>query len=223
MAQYSIGAKLLNIQSKLKAPKDQYNSFGGFSYRSAEDIEAAAKPLLLENGLVLTLTDEMKPVSAYVFCEATATLTDIDSGAHISVSACARVDDSKKGMDGAQISGAASSYARKYALCGLFLIDNTPDNDALEPETVTAKKSEATEKKQARPTQKPAARDNQQSLIDEETQAAKLRMWIAIQKYAKAMGKDENAVLTEVLGSNLYKETAEYLNMKAYEFETAVG
>lgn len=221
MAQYSIGAKLLDVQQKLKAPKDQYNSFGGYAYRSAESIETALKPLLQEQGLVLTLADDIFIVGSYVFCESKATLTDIESGASISVSAHAREDDSKKGMDGAQISGAASSYARKYALCGLFLIDNTPDNDALEPDSANPKKSEATAKKPARSAQKP--KDNQQQLVDEETMAAKQRLWTAIKKYAKAMGKDENEVLTEVLGAKDYEATAAYMNMKAFEFETAVG
>lgn len=216
MATNSIGAKLLEVQSKLKAPKDQYNSFGGYAYRSAEGVETALKPLLLENGLVLTLSDEIGLYGEYVFCTSTATLTDIDSGASISVSAHAREDATKKGMDGAQISGAASSYARKYALCGLFLIDNTPDNDALEPEA--PKQAQA-----ARSAKKPAKKDNQQQLVDEETMTAKKRLWTAIKKYAKAMGKDENEVLTEVLGANEYEATAEYMNMKAFEFETAVG
>lgn len=122
----NINEKLANIQATLKAPKGQYNSFGKYHYRSCEDIVEAIKPLL--QGAILTLSDEMIEVGGRVYVKATASIHC--DGASISVSACAREAETKKGMDDAQITGSASSYARKYALNGLFAIDDTKDADA---------------------------------------------------------------------------------------------
>jgi len=118
--------KILNkIQKELKVPKNQKNTFGGYSYRSCEDILEAVKPLLGE--ATLSLTDEMRELGGRVYVQATATLSDGENS--VTVSAYAREAESKKGMDESQITGAASSYARKYALNGLFLIDDTRDAD----------------------------------------------------------------------------------------------
>lgn len=119
--------KLLKIQLELKAPKGQYNSFSKFNYRSAEDILEAVKPLNNAQGLLLTLTDKPILVGDRYYIEATATLTDGDD--NIVINAYAREPLSKKGMDESQITGTASSYARKYALNGLYLIDDTKDAD----------------------------------------------------------------------------------------------
>ena len=119
--------KLLKIQLELKAPKGQYNSFSKFNYRSAEDILEAVKPLNDAQGLLLTLTDKPILVGDRYYIEATATLTDGDD--NIVINAYAREPLSKKGMDESQITGTASSYARKYALNGLYLIDDTKDAD----------------------------------------------------------------------------------------------
>lgn len=119
--------KLINIQQKLKAPKGQYNSFGKYNYRSAEDILEALKPLLVEEGCLLTLSDEMVEVGGKNYVKAEATFYDGEN--HMSVTAFARESETKKGMDDSQITGTASSYARKYALNGLFLIDDTKDAD----------------------------------------------------------------------------------------------
>ncbi len=116
------------IQEKLVAPKDQYNSFGKYKYRSCEDILEAVKPLLQETESTLTLSDEVMQLGDRYYVKATATLTNDNKS--ISVSAYARESETKKGMDSAQITGAASSYARKYALNGLFAIDDTKDSDA---------------------------------------------------------------------------------------------
>lgn len=124
---------LLKIQRKLKAPKNQYNSFGKYPYRSAEDILEAVKPLLEEFKATLTLSDDIVQVGDRVYVKATATLKDGDE--ETTVTAFAREDETKKGMDGAQITGTASSYARKYALNGLFLIDDTKDADTNEQQT----------------------------------------------------------------------------------------
>jgi nitric oxide reductase large subunit len=119
---------LVKVQSELKAPKGQYNSFGKYAYRSAEDILEAVKPLLAKNGLSMRITDEVIAVGSEVFINSTAVVTDgVDS---IYASAQAGIDPNRKGMDIAQSYGSSSSYARKYALNGMFLIDDTKDADA---------------------------------------------------------------------------------------------
>ena len=126
----NIREKLGAVQKTLKAPKSQYNSFGKYNYRSCEDILEAAKPLCVDNGLVLTISDEITLVGNRVYVKATATVADTESGEVISVSGMAREAEDKKGMDPAQLTGATSSYARKYALGGLFALDDTKDADA---------------------------------------------------------------------------------------------
>lgn len=120
--------ELINIQSALKAPKNQYNKFGGYNYRNAEDILESVKPLLKENGCVLMLSDEMVDVGGRIYVKSTAILRNSEN-TEISVSAFAREAESQKGMNEAQLTGSASSYARKYALNGLFCIDDTKDDD----------------------------------------------------------------------------------------------
>lgn len=122
--------ELNQIQSRLKAPKGQYNRFGGYRYRSQEDILEAVKPLLAEASCTLTVTDEIVPVGNRIYVRATATLKN-GAGETETTTAYAREEDVKKGMDAAQITGSASSYARKYALNGLFCIDDTKDPDTL--------------------------------------------------------------------------------------------
>lgn len=126
--------KLLTIQAKLNAPKNQRNNFGWFNYRSCEDILTAVKPLLEETNTALTLSDDVVSVEWRYYIKATATLYDTETGEEItSVSALAREQEDKKGMDQSQITGAASSYARKYALNWLFCIDDNKDADAQVP------------------------------------------------------------------------------------------
>ncbi|WP_418309558.1 ERF family protein [Phascolarctobacterium succinatutens] len=125
----SVYEKLSKVQSELKAPKGQYNSFGKYKYRSCEDILEAVKPLNAKHGVVLTVSDEVVEISNRFYVKATATLVDIESGEKVTNTALAREDDAKKGMDGSQITGTASSYARKYCLNGLFCIDDTKDAD----------------------------------------------------------------------------------------------
>jgi hypothetical protein len=127
---HNIRQKLQGIQSSLKAPKGQTNKFGGYKYRSCEDILTAVKPLLAEWGCSLVIQDDIVEVGGRVYVKATASLADNDSEMAISSSAFAREAEIKKGMDDAQITGSASSYARKYALNGLFAIDDTRDADA---------------------------------------------------------------------------------------------
>jgi len=119
----SLGTKLAKIQVALHAPKDQTNTYGAYQYRSAESILAAVKPLLAEHGLVLVMSDEIKEISGRFYV--TALVSVIIGEERLSTSASARESESRKGMDAAQITGAASSYARKYALSGLFAIDDS--------------------------------------------------------------------------------------------------
>lgn len=121
--------KLIKVQSDLKAPKSKYNSFGKYNYRSLEDILEGAKPLLKKHGATLVIADSMEQVGDRYYLKATATFIDTENGESVSNSALARESADKKGMDDSQITGTASSYARKYALNGLFLIDDTKDAD----------------------------------------------------------------------------------------------
>lgn len=125
-------------QNDLKAPKSQYNSFGKYNYRSCEDILEAAKPICRRHNIMLKLSDKVVQVGDRHYIEATATLYDIDSDAYIESTASAREADSKKGMDESQVTGTASSYARKYALNGLFNIDDTKDADTDEHKKITS-------------------------------------------------------------------------------------
>ena len=126
----NIYEKLLNVQIKLKAPKSQFNKFGNYNYRNCEDILESAKPLCKEVNALVWLTDNIVMVGERYYVEATATFVDIESGEKLLAVAYAREEESKKGMDGSQVTGASSSYARKYALNGLFDIDDTKDSDA---------------------------------------------------------------------------------------------
>lgn len=121
--------KLMQVQSRLKAPKGQYNSFGKYRYRSCEDILTAVKPLLAEVGAVIVIEDGIEMVGDRIYIKATASFYETENGTRISNTAYAREEETKKGMDGSQITGTASSYARKYALNGLLLIDDTKDAD----------------------------------------------------------------------------------------------
>lgn len=137
--------KLVAIQNDLKAPKDKENKFGGFRYRSCEGILEAVKPLLFRYGLVLSISDEIVEVTGRVYVKATATITDGTNSQQ--VTAYAREPDAKKGMDPAQVTGATSSYARKYALNGLFCIDDAkdPDTDEYQKQTRAKKEKEPDE------------------------------------------------------------------------------
>ena len=153
----NIYEKLMNVQASLKAPKGQFNSFGKYKYRSCEDIVESVKPLLYKNGLLLTMSDEIVMVADRIYVKATATIIDIAEGKEISVTALAREEDSKKGMDGSQVTGASSSYARKYALNGLFAIDDTKDSDS----TNTHGSVDESPKKDQTPRQRLIARLNE--------------------------------------------------------------
>lgn len=127
----SVHEKLLAVQTALKAPKGQYNAFGKYYYRSCEDIQEAVKPLLCEHKLLLMVTDTVELIGDRYYVKATACVQDAEKPEEfLSSSAYAREEDAKKGMDGSQITGSASSYARKYALNGLLCIDDAKDSDS---------------------------------------------------------------------------------------------
>ena len=125
----SVYKKLIEVQTKLKAPKNQYNSFGKYSYRNCEDILEALKPILHEVGATIIISDEVVSVNERYYVKATVKFIDTETGDMVEASANAREEDNKKGMDSSQLTGSTSSYARKYALNGLFAIDDTKDAD----------------------------------------------------------------------------------------------
>lgn len=139
--------KLVVTQQALKANKTQFNAFGKYHYRSCEDILEAVKPLLSANQMVLTLSDNMVEIGGRVYVEATATVTDAETGEEAHTTAYAREEETKKGMDASQVTGAASSYARKYALNGLFAIDDNKDSDATNDGGKDVSKKETTDNK----------------------------------------------------------------------------
>lgn len=172
-----IHSKLNAIQSALKAPKSQFNKFGGYNYRKAEDILEAVKPLLLQHGCVLTCSDELLLIGDRYYIKATATITCVEDGSAISTTAFAREEEEKKGMDGSQITGASSSYARKYALNGLLCIDDTADSD-------TTNVGDGKEKKPTRkatPAPAPASDPNQPTY----TPVSPRQYWNIVKAYAE--------------------------------------
>lgn len=125
----SVYEKLLDIQNELKAPKSQYNNYGKYNYRNCEDILEAVKPICKKHKAVVFLSDKLVINGERYYIEATATFIDVETNESIEVTAYAREEESKKGMDSSQVTGASSSYARKYALNGLFDVDDTKDSD----------------------------------------------------------------------------------------------
>ena len=123
-----VAEKLAQVQAKLAVPKGRENTFGGFSYRNAEDILRAVKPLLAEYSLLLTLNDTIEMIGNRFYVASKASLIDTESGEDITVKAMAREPEERTKMDDAQVTGSSSSYARKYALCGLFAIDDSSDD-----------------------------------------------------------------------------------------------
>ncbi len=153
------------IQQRLKAPKSQFNAFGKYNYRNLEDIQEAAKPLLAEFEYSLVLADKIKEIGGRVYVEATATIYDKDMKIVISNEASAREALTKKGMDESQITGACSSYARKYALNGLFAIDDTKDADSMD------------NKKDEPPAPKKITKSDFQAKIDAKTTLQEVEEW----------------------------------------------
>lgn len=148
--------ELIAIQSELKAPKSQFNKFGGYKYRKAEDILEAVKPLLNKQKCTLTITDDIVMVGNRIYVKATAIIKN-EKGESETTTGWAREEETKKGMDGSQITGASSSYARKYALNGLFAIDDNADSDAINDGHQTAQQTQQQANNPAQAAQQPAA------------------------------------------------------------------
>lgn len=146
-----IHEKMMKIQTTLKAPKNLFNSSGNYKYRNAEGILEAVKPLLAENKLSMYISDDVQAVNDRVYVKATVSIFDIETGESVMTTASAREALNKKGMDDSQITGTASSYARKYALNGIFLLDDTKDADTDENQkerTARANKQEQEKNKE---------------------------------------------------------------------------
>ena len=140
-------SKLIQVQSELKAPKNQFNAFAKYKYRSAEDILEAVKPLLAKYELSMFISDQILEAGGYMYVESGVVITDPNTGDRISAQGQAGIDPNKKGQDLSQCFGAASSYARKYALNGMFLIDDTKDADATNTHGKTEVTKTVTKKK----------------------------------------------------------------------------
>jgi hypothetical protein len=200
--------KLATIQQKLKAPKGQMNKFGGYKYRSCEDILEAIKPLL--GDLVLTISDDIVEVGGRVYVKATVSLSS--GSGNVSTTAFARESETKKGMDESQITGAASSYARKYALNGLFCIDDTKDADATNEHD------------------KPSLKEEYDTLVNKLTDSVEA-IKTGIEIGDLVMAKEAWDELTEEEKIGLWKApskggcftTQERAVMKSTEFRTATG
>lgn len=143
----SVYSKLTVVQAKLKAPKNQFNKFGNYKYRSCEDILEALKPVLSEEKATVFISDSIERIEGRYYVKATATFIDSETSETVSNTAYAREPESKKGSDESQITGASSSYARKYALNGLFLIDDTKDEDTEERQNEKNNRANKAEKK----------------------------------------------------------------------------
>ena len=198
--------KLLKIQNELKAPKGQYNNFGNYKYRSAEDILEAVKPICQEHLTVLTLSDDVVFLGDRYYIKATATLVDVESGESTEVTAFAREEDSKKGMDASQITGSCSSYARKYALNGLFCIDDTKDADTDEQHKVVAEAKKKDTKAKAETEQKndPKITPNKVEILKGIINGKQTTIEAVLRIY----GVDELSDLTESQYDNLTKRLA---------------
>ena len=191
--------KLSRIQLELKAPKSQYNSFGGYKYRNAEDILEAVKPLLGKYACSLICSDEMVQVGERYYVKATAMLLDIESNDMIQTTAFAREEETKKGMDGSQITGASSSYSRKYALNGLFCIDDTKDSD-----TTNTGDSEDKPKKRAT-TKKKDADGGEPILTPLRPAESKLEANTEAEAISLAQGANSSEKLMEIWNANKAK------------------
>ena len=162
--------ELISIQSELKAPKTQYNKFGGYKYRKAEDILEAVKPLLAKQKCTLIITDDIVMVGSRIYVKATATIKN-EKGEYETSTGWAREEETKKGMDGSQITGASSSYARKYALNGLLAIDDNADSDTTNDGQHQAAQQQASPQEQAaQPSQQTSTPQYHPNDINEATQ-----------------------------------------------------
>ena len=194
-----IRSKLVKVQAKLKAPKNQYNSFGKYKYRNCEDILEAVKPLLEDLDLSLTLTDQIEvKENGRTYVKAQANLFDGEN--QIFTTAYAREPESKKGMDESQVTGASSSYARKYALNGLFLIDDQKDADNMDNSANTAKATKA----------KPKAKAPAKTVADKLNDGIKQQALDALARFCELHNSDKKALWEGIQKRPNYADTAEF-------------
>lgn len=199
--------ELIEIQHKLKAPKNQYNSFGKYKYRNAEDILEAVKPLLAEHNCTLTISDEIVLIGDRIYVKATTLLTN-DKGVTVSTTAYAREEENKKGMDASQVTGATSSYARKYALNGLFCIDDTKDADSMD-NTQSGSKPVTTS------TPTPTVAQKKKDKLSMNQVGESLFKWIDKKKIAlKQQGKDMTASDIVATAYDITAAVAEHIDME---------
>lgn len=223
---------LCNVQLKFNAPKSRYNSFGDYHYRSAEDMEAGLKPLLAEEGLTMVIQDEIVHIEGRFYIKATVTVTDGESLVH--GIGYAREVESKTKSDPAQITGMASSYARKYALGGLFLVDDQADPDSQDngrEQAPTKKAPAAHQKPQGHKAALWAALGRDKALSEalmgaehpdtDEFYSAALGAWKAIEKYAAAHNGEARALAEGSRKRSDYQATAEWYTALAAEFNNA--
>ena len=168
----SVYLKLMNVQSELNAPKNLYNSFGKYSYRSAESIMESVKPLLLKHKAALIVNDDIVFVEGRHYIKATARFIDVETGETVESSALAREEENKKGMDASQLTGATSSYARKYALGGLLCLDDNKDADATNTHGKEASTKAQTQSKQNTPTRSKVLSEDQIKALYEVSEKA---------------------------------------------------
>lgn len=205
----SVFKNLSKVQNTLHAPKNQYNSFGKYNYRSCEDIVEAVKPLCAENGLVLLISDKIIQVGDRTYVESTASVTNFEDGEKIQVTAQAREAETQKGMNVAQITGSSSSYARKYALNGLFGIDDTKDPDTKSPDNNKPDNKKPTQNK---PTNKPTT--NKPSAADK----AKADLTIQVRKGVQELMKSKGVTEAQVKGSpDLFGLETKDMNLEQLE------
>ena len=203
--------KVTKLQNELKAPKNQYNSFGKYNYRSCEDILEAVKPLLLKYELTLSFTDIVEEIGGKLFVKTSAFLQDKESGDTLMAVAYAGHEFEKKGMDFSQITGAASSYARKYALNGMFLIDDSKDADA-----TNVGNQEQPKKAKGNDTAKATSGMNK---ADMELNKARKLLKVAIDRWAEVTGGDADKASHNISKRPDYQSTVEFYTKAKNEFE----
>jgi len=206
MANDNILKLIANVQAELKAPKSQYNSFGRYNYRSAEDILEAVKPLLFKHGLTQTISDEVVETNTRHYIKATVTVYLGDQS--VSVSAFAREPEQKKGMDESQITGTASSYARKYALNGMWCIDDTKDADTDEFRQQTDKQNNGKANKKSEPVDDDRLPWDMDE--DESEYLTKKEVGDLVQYAVRALGKDDAEACIKKMCTH-YKVSSETL------------
>lgn len=207
--------KLSKVQEKLYAPKDKTNDFGKFSYRNAEDILKAVKPLLADEGLAVTMTDNVENIGNRFYVKSTVNVTESKTGESVSVTAWAREPETRKGMDEAQVTGSSTSYARKYALCGLFAIDDgTQDIDSADNRTEEQKRRDNRPQEKKQQPKKPTGNTKERATVSEIK---------AYESLLKSKGLDPNQ-FTDVLFNRTVSElTKDQINATINSTDKAIA